>query len=199
MIKQRYFRKESRSNFMALIAFCLLLLTTTTLISCGDDPVTADNDPQLVDTEIFDGNLSSCLHFLISVNNSSWNEFLIISGNTNELMPDTELYSYDLSTADNVALYIDQYHFDDGTDKKGCFPYCNDVMCSDEDLSNDRWEAIEGTIFLQRSEIEKEDPQIINHYTIDVTVRDVVFMIDGNRFEVEEIKFEGAGAGRFPG
>ena len=196
MIKIEHIWKESGLVFVA--AF-LLLLTTTALHSCGEDPVTTNIEPQFVDTEIFDGHLRSCLHFLISVNNSSWNEFLIITGNTHELMPDTELYSYDLSTTENADLFIDQYHFEDGTDKIGCLPYCNDVVCSDVDLSKDRWEAIEGTIFLQRSDIEKEDPQINNHYTIDITVRDVVFMVEGNRVEVEKIEFEGAGAGRFPG
>jgi len=54
-------------------------------------------------------------------------------------------------------------------------------------------------VILQRTEIEKDDPQIINHYTIDITVQDPVFLIDGDRFEAESFLYEDVGAGRFPG
>ena len=199
MNRQKSSLKERKTVILALLTGFLLIFSVSTVTSCSEDSIPVNAEPDIVDTEIFDGFMQSCLHFLASVTNSTWNEFLIITGNTQELMPDTESHSYDLSDTENLSIAIHQYHFDDGTDKAGCFEYCNDVVCGGVDLSKDIWEAVEGTVILQRTEIELDDPQITNHYTIDVTVHDPVFMIDGTRFEAESFSFEEVGAGRFPG
>ncbi len=199
MNKQKSLLKERKTVVLALLTGFMLIFSASIVTSCSEDSIPVNVEPDIVDTEIFDGFVHSCQHFLASVPNSTWNEFLIITGNTQELMPDTESHSYNLSDAENLSIAIHQYHFDDGTDKAGCFEYCNDVVCGSVDLSKDIWEAIEGTVILQRTEIEKDDPQIINHYTIDITVQDPVFLIDGDRFEAESFLYEDVGAGRFPG
>jgi hypothetical protein len=141
-----------------------------------------------------------CSNFKIYTHDSNSARFLVIYGKTDSLKIDTVPKEFDLSACSaNLDVFIDYYDYNNGTQVRTCFDYCNDVLCSDSEAGFTRWTAQEGKIKIWRSEITHT--QFMNMYTVSVELNNVILKstLSGENVQIKFLRIQNVTVGFLPG
>ncbi len=143
------------------------------------------------------GRVIGCGDFSIAVGSESDDEFVVINGVTEELLPTEDVHIYDIMNAKNLDVRYDRLVKTD-PDREGFYlHYCNDALMLDPGHITERWTPKSGKLVIGRTEIVQV--HYGSRYTISFSLENAVFTRGTEQIHIKTLRLNSVDVGWLPG
>ncbi len=143
------------------------------------------------------GRVIGCGDFSIAVGSELDDEFVVIYGVTEKLLPTEDFHIYDIMKTKNLDVRYDRLVKTDPEREGFYLHYCNDALMLDPGHITERWTPKSGKLVIGRTEIVQE--HYGSRYTISFSLQNAVFTRGSEQIHIDRLQIKSIDVGWYPG